>query len=379
MFGAILELSGGAETISATLVRIFGEKKSVWALGITGLVIAIPVFFDAGLIILIPLAFGLEKKTGKSTLLYGIPMLGWLAVVHSFIPPTPGPILVAAMLKVDLGMVILVGLVCGSVAMVLGGVFFGNYAGKKYYVPVPAQAAVTMELSKENHRLPSFGTVVAIILMPLLLILLRTASGVLIDGGAEFLEPFHPLLSFAGTPFVALIIATLLALVLLGLKNGYSLTELEKVMTESLKPAGIILLVTAGGWVLRYILENSGIGRVAGSFVAGNSLPLILVAFIIAIAVRISIGSATVAMVMATGLVAAIPETALLSPIDSACIVMAIAGGATCCSHVNDSGFWLVKSLFGMDEKMTFKTWTVLETIVGGTGFVMACIISAVF
>jgi GntP family gluconate:H+ symporter/Gnt-I system low-affinity gluconate transporter len=146
-----------------------------------------------------------------------------------------------------------------------------------------------------------------------------------------------------------------------------------------LEPAGIILLVTAGGGVLRYILEDSGIGRVVGDFVSANNMPVIVIAFIIALAVRISVGSATVAMTMAAGLIAAMPGITSLSPIDTACIVMAIAGGATCASHVNDSGFWLVKSLFDIDEKLTFKTWTVMETIVGGTGFVAACIISALF
>jgi GntP family gluconate:H+ symporter/Gnt-I system low-affinity gluconate transporter len=379
MFGAILELSGGAEAISTTLVKTFGEKKSIWALGVTGLIIATPVFFDAGLIILIPLAFGLAKKTGKSTLLYGIPLLGGLAVGHAFIPPTPGPILVAAMLNADLGLVILLGLICGSVAMILGGVVFGSYAGKKYQIPVPEHALATMDLAKENRKMPSFASVVAIILTPLFLILLNTASGALISSGVESLVPFQPFLSFVGTPFIALTIATLLALILLGIKNKYSLVELEKVMTKSLEPAGIILLVTAGGGVLRYVLEDSGIGKVVGDFVAANNLPVIVIAFIIALAVRISVGSATVAMTMAAGLIAAMPGIAALSSLDTACIVMAIAGGATCASHVNDSGFWLVKSLFDIDEKLTFKTWTVMETIVGGVGFIMACIISAIF
>ncbi|MDR1301762.1 MAG: GntP family permease [Treponema sp.] len=379
MFGAILELSGGAETISTTLVKTFGEKKSIWALGITGLIIAIPVFFDAGLIILIPLAFGLAKKTGKSTLLYGIPLLGGLAVGHAFIPPTPGPILVAAMLNADLGLVILLGLICGSVAMVLGGVVFGSYVGKKYQIPVPAHAQATMSLAKENRRMPSFATVVAIILTPLFLILLNTASGALISSGFASLASVQPVLAFLGTPFIALTIATLLALVLLGVKNKYSMADLEKVMTKSLEPAGIILLVTAGGGVLRYILEDSGIGRVVGDFVSANNLPVILIAFIVALAVRISVGSATVAMTMAAGLIAAMPGIAGLSAIDTACIVMAVAGGATCVSHVNDSGFWLVKSLFDIDEKLTLKTWTVMETIVGGTGFIIACIVSVIF
>ncbi|MDR1219278.1 MAG: GntP family permease [Treponema sp.] len=379
MFGAILELSGGAEAISTTLVKTFGEKKSVWALGVTGLIIAIPVFFDAGLIILIPLAFGLAKKTGKSTLLYGVPLLGGLAVGHAFIPPTPGPILVSAMLNADLGLVIGVGVVVGIIAMIVGGVVWGSYVGNKYIIPVPEHALATMDLSKEGKKMPSFSTVVAIILTPLLLILLNTASGALINNGVEALKPAQPILSFVGTPFIALTIATLLALVLLGVKNRYSLSELEKVMTKSLEPAGIILLVTAGGGVLRYMLEDSGIGKVVGDFVAANNMPVIVVAFVVALAVRISVGSATVAMTMAAGIIAAMPGVSALSQIDTACIVMAVAGGSTCASHVNDSGFWLVKSLFDIDEKLTFKTWTVMETLVGATGFIMACIISVIF
>ncbi|MDR2860797.1 MAG: GntP family permease [Elusimicrobiota bacterium] len=378
MFGAILELSGGAEAIATTLVNKFGEKKAVWSLGVTGLIVAIPVFFDAGLVILIPLAYSLAKKTKKSTLLYGIPLLSGLAVGHAFIPPTPGPILVAGIMGVDLGLVILVGIICGIPSMV-GGVLWGKYVGNKYHIPVPEHALATMDLSKENRKMPSFISVLAIILVPLLLIVINTVCATLVKGGNEFLKPIMPILNFIGTPFIALIIAVLLALVILGIRNGYSTKELEKVMTKSLEPAGIILLVTAGGGVLRYMLEDSGIGAVIGTFVAANSLPLILVAFLVAFFVRISVGSATVAMTMAAGIIAAMPGLSAVSPLDTACIVMAIAGGATACSHVNDSGFWLVKSFFELDEKLTLKTWTIMETIVGTTGFLVACIISLIF
>ena len=152
--------------------------------------------------------------------------------------------------------------------------------------------------------------------------------------------------------------------------------ELEKVMTDSLAPTGLILLVTASGGVLRYILQNSGIGEVIGNGVAGLNLPIVIVAFLVAVLVRISVGSATVAMTMAAGIIAAMPGITSLSPMYLACVTAAIAGGATVCSHFNDSGFWLVKSLLGMDEKTTLKTWTIMETLVGGTGFVVALIIS---
>ena len=163
---------------------------------------------------------------------------------------------------------------------------------------------------------------------------------------------------------------------LLGVKYGYTLEELEKVMTKSLEPTGMILLVTACGGVLRYVLQYSGLGDVIGNAVASASLPLVVLAFIIAALVRICVGSATVAMTMAAGIVAAIPGISELSPLYLACVTAAVAGGATVCSHFNDSGFWLVKSLVGMDEKTTLKTWTIMETLVGTTGFAVALIIS---
>ena len=325
MFGAILEVSGGAQTLAVTMVRKFGDEKAAWALGITGLVIAMPVFFDAGLIILIPLAFSLAKRTKRSALFYTIPLLAGLAVGHAFIPPTPGPVLVATMLGVDLGWVILIGIFCGIFAMIVG-----------------------------------------IILIPLVLIIANSVAKVV-----PALSGIQPVLAFLGEPFVALTIAVIAAMFLLGYKHGYSSEELEKIMTKSLEPTGMILLVTACGGVLRYMLQNSGLGDVIGNAVSSASLPLVVVAFIVAALVRISVGSSTVAMTMAAGIIAAMPGISELSPLYLACVTAAIAGGSTVCSHFNDSGFWLVKSLVGMDEKTTLKTWTIMETLVGGVGFLI--------
>ena len=308
MFGAILEESGGAQTLAVTMVRKFGDEKAAWALGITGLVVAMPVFFDAGLIILIPLAFSLAKRTKRSVLYYVIPLLAGLAVGHAFIPPTPGPVLVASMLGVDLGWVILIGIFCGIFAMIAAGPIWGSICGKKYMIEVPEHVAQQADI--DESKLPKFGTIVGIIL------------------------------------------------------------------TKSLEPTGMILLVTACGGVLRYMLQNSGLGDVIGNAVANASLPLVLVAFIVAALVRISVGSSTVAMTMAAGIISAMPGISELSPLYLACVTAAIAGGSTVCSHFNDSGFWLVKSLVGMDEKTTLKTWTIMETLVGGVGFLVALIIS---
>lgn len=369
MFGAILEISGGAQTLAVTMVDRFGDKKAAWALGITGLVIAMPVFFDAGLIILIPLAFSLAKRTSRSSLYYAIPLLAGLAVGHAFIPPTPGPVLVATMLGVDLGWVIMVGVVCGAFAMIVAGPVWGAYCGKKYFIPVPEHVASQPDI--DTKKLPSFTTVVLIILIPLVLIILKSVAGVV-----EAMAPMRSVINFLGEPFVALTIATLVAMALLGYRNGYSSKELERVMTKSLEPVGLILLVTACGGVLRYILQYSGLGEIIGGAVASASLPIVVVAFVVAALVRISVGSATVAMTMAAGIIAAMPEIVALSPLHLACVTASIAGGATVCSHFNDSGFWLVKTLVGMDEKTTLRTWTIMETLVGATGFVVALVIS---
>lgn len=369
MFGAILEVSGGAQTLAITMVRRFGDEKAAWALGITGLIIAMPVFFDAGLIILIPLAFSLAKRTNRSILFYAIPLLAGLAVGHAFIPPTPGPVLVATMLGVDLGWVIMIGIFCGIFAMIVAGPIWGGICGKKYMVPVPEHIANQADI--DESKLPKFGTIVSIIMIPLVLIILNSISKVI-----PAMAGIQPVLAFLGEPFVALIIAVIAAMFLLGYKHGYTGEELEKIMTKSLEPTGLILLVTACGGVLRYVLQNSGLGEVIGNAVGSANLPIVLVAFIVAALVRISVGSATVAMTMAAGIIAALPGISALSPLHLACVTAAIAGGSTVCSHFNDSGFWLVKSLVGLDEKTTLKTWTIMETLVGGVGFLVALVIS---
>ena len=360
MFGAILEESGGAQTLAVTMVRKFGDEKAAWALGITGLVVAMPVFFDAGLIILIPLAFSLAKRTKRSVLYYVIPLLAGLAVGHAFIPPTLG---------VDLGWVILIGIFCGIFAMIAAGPIWGSICGKKYMVEVPEHIAQQADI--DESKLPKFGTIVGIIMIPLLLIIANSVAKVV-----PALAGIQPVLAFLGEPFMALLLATIAAMYLLGTRHGYNNAQLEKIMTKSLEPTGMILLVTACGGVLRYMLQNSGLGDVIGNAVANASLPLVLVAFIVAALVRISVGSATVAMTMAAGIISAMPGISELSPLYLACVTAAIAGGSTVCSHFNDSGFWLVKSLVGMDEKTTLKTWTIMETLVGGVGFLVALVIS---
>lgn len=366
LFGGILEVSGGAQSVAQTLVNRFGDKKAGVALGITGLVVGTTVFFEAGVVILIPLAFGLAKKTKKSTLYYVIPLLAGLASGFAFIPPSAGSVLVANMLGVDLGIMIAVGVPTGILALVFAGILWSKFIGNKINTGLPMAVSEV----REEANLPKFSMVISIILVPLVLILCDTLSEYF-----PALDGIRPVLEFLGTPFVALIIAVVCAMYFLGKKQGYDGEQLKKILDRSLRPTGQILLVITGGGIIRWVLQNCGMGEIIGPALEKSGLPLILVAFLIAALVRASVGAAVVAMTMAAGIMASMPAVAALSPLGLAAMVCAITGGATAFSHVNDSGFWLVSSMLEIDEKTTLKSWTVMETIIGFTGLICAMII----
>ena len=229
MFGAILQVSGGVEVIADTLLKVFGEKKAPWALGITGLIVGMPVFFESGLLILIPVAFGIARKTKKSVFCYSIPLLAGLAIGHAFVPPTPGPVLVAEMLNVELSYVIMLGIIIGIPAMILAGPVFGKFAGNKFHCEVPTSYLENEKEAheKENGKRPNFFLIVSIILLPLFLIILNTLSSVI-----PFMKPVQPVLEFLGTPVIALLLSTICAMLFLGLPGGFGITEITTVMTN---------------------------------------------------------------------------------------------------------------------------------------------------
>lgn len=370
MFGGILEVSGGAQSVAQTMVSKFGENKASWALGLTGLVVGTTVFFEAGVVILIPLAFGLAKKTKKSTLTYVIPLLAGLATGFAFIPPSAGSVLVANMLGINLGVMIAVGVPVGVIAVICAGVLWGKFCGKHIYAELPANMREISD-TEEQKKLPPFGLVLGIILIPLVLILMNTVTDYI-----SMPIAVKSVFEFLGTPFVALIIATLCAMYFLGTHQGYNGEDLKKILDRALKPTGMILLVITGGGIIRWVLQNAGMGDIVGPALEKSGLPLILVAFLIAALIRSSVGAAVVAMTMAAGIMASMPAVQALSPVELAAMVCAINGGATAFSHVNDSGFWLVSSLLEIDEKSTLKSWTIMETITGIVGLVCALIIS---
>ncbi|MFZ2286094.1 MAG: gluconate:H+ symporter [Bacteroidales bacterium] len=379
IFGQILESSGGAHALANYLLNKFGQGRASWAMMFTGFIVAIPVFFDVGLIILIPIIYALGRDTGKSLLFYGIPLLAGLAVAHSFIPPTPGPVAVSEIIGADLGWVILIGLILGLPSAIIAGPLFGTFIAGRIKIDPPV--AVNGEVGTETSRsgLPSFWMIFALIVTPLLLIVVSTLTGILVRNTILTSSAFTEILVFIGHPFSALIIATLLAIWLLGIRRGMSRDRIMSLSTRALGPAGIIILVTGAGGVLKEMLVASGIGTTLADSLAGRVLSPILLAWIIAAVVRLTQGSATVAMITAAGIVAPILPAFVMSDPHKALIVIAISSGATIASHVNDSGFWLVSKYFGMNEKQTLQSWTVMETIISVCGLVFTILASLFF
>lgn len=402
MLGAILEVSGGAEALSARLLTLFGERRAPLAMGVTGVIFGIPVFFDVGIFVLAPIVYAAAKRSGKSILLYCMPLLAGLSMTHAFLPPHPGPVAAAGLLEVDLGWVILMGVVCGIPA-VLAAWAYAAWIGHRVFVPVPqdmveaadeAKAAVAAEQrahagstgkggsagagggeggSGAAEAPVSVGTVLAIIGTPLLLILCATFSSIAFDPSTG-----RSIVEFFGHPFVALTIALLLAYYLLGLRRGWSRKSLETVSTASLKPVGNILLVVGAGGVFGAVLKGSGVAQALADAFDSAGLPVIVLAWLISVVLRVAQGSATVAIVTTAGIVSPLLADGDYSQAHLALVIMAISAGSIFASHVNDGGFWMVAKYFGISERDTLKSWTVLETVLSVVGFVVAGLLSLV-
>lgn len=364
MFGAILEYSGGAESLAKYLLDKFGEKHASWALMLTGFFIAIPVFFDVAFIILVPLIYSLQRKTKKSLLLYGIPLLAGLAVTHAFIPPTPGPVAVADILKADLGWVILFGFIAGIPAAIVSGPLFAKFIAKRIHVDAPKMS----DKISTNMKYPAVGLILSIIGFPILLIVSNTVLNSPLFENGFVSNQVKEWLQMVGHPFTALILANLIAWYILGIKRGINKEKLLEITTKSMAPAGIIILLTGAGGVFKQMLVNTGTGEMLANYFSNAGISILLVAFIAAVAVRIMQGSATVAMITAAGLTAPLMLESV-TDIERALLVIAIASGASIMSHVNDSGFWLVSKYLGLTEKQTFKSWTVMTTLLALVGF----------
>lgn len=376
IFGQMLESSGGAKALADYLLGKFGIKRSSWALMLTGFIVGIPIFLDIGLIILVPVVYSLTRKSGRSILYYGIPLLAGLAVTHAMVPPTPGPTAVAQILGVELGWVVLFGLIAGIPTAIIAGPLFGSFIARKIKLGVPDVLHESQPAREsEETRKPSFLTVLFLVGLPLVLIITATFINLAVEKQSISRSLLTDIIVFAGHPFTALIIATLLS-VQVCLRQNFSSAEVLTLSTRALGPAGIIILVTGAGGVLKQVLIDSGIGKILAESVAGSSFPLIILAWIIAALVRITQGSATVAMITSAGIIAPMVKTFGINQPQTALVVIAIAAGATIMSHVNDSGFWIVSKYLGMNEKQTLRSWTVMETLIAVSGLAFTLLIS---
>lgn len=374
MLGRLVETSGGAKVLAETMIRVFGEKRAPLALGVASLIFGFPIFFDAGLVVMLPVIFSVARRLGGGVLRYGLPAAGAFSVMHVFVPPHPGPVTASGFFEANIGVVLLLGLVIALPTWYVTSYLFGLWAGRKFVLPVPA---VLGEVDgDEIKNPPKFGTVVAVLLLPLILIFLNTGLNTLASAGvisAESAEqPWFTFLRMLGETPVALLISLLVACVVLGTRRGESKTAIEKVLESALGPVCSVILITGAGGMFGGVLRASGIGDALGEVLGDLGVPLILAGFLIAAILRIAQGSATVALTTAAALIAPGVLESGFNTVQTAAMVLAVAAGSVVVSHVNDSGFWLVGRFMGMDVKTTLKTWTVLETLIGVMGFALA-------
>jgi GntP family gluconate:H+ symporter len=378
MIGKILEVSGGAQVLADRLIGTFGAKKAPFALGVTSLIFGFPIFFDAGLIVMMPIVFSVAKRFSGSLLIYALPTAGAFAVMHAFVPPHPGPVAAAGFLGADIGLLLLVGLLVAVPTLYLGSYLFGVYSGIKFNIPMSSLLYNT-DLNSSPVTPPKFGTVMSLLLLPMLLIFLDTGLNTLtavgiIDGS----NPLTNFLRMIGQTPIALLITLLVCLFVFA--KDYGMKELEKLCNESLAPICGVILITGAGGMYGGVLRSSGIGDALAGLLNDTGMPIIVAAFVISTCLRVAQGSATVSLTTTAALIAPmVASTVGLSALDLCFIVIAIAGGATVLSHFNDSGFWLVSRLLGMDEKTTLKTWTVMETLLGSIAFLIALVLSLIF
>lgn len=390
MLGRLLEVTGGAQVLADTLIARFGEKRAPFALGVASLIFGFPIFFDAGLVVFLPIILTVARRFGGSLLFYALPAAGAFAAMHAIVPPHPGPVAAATAIEANVGLTLLVGIPIAVAAWYVGVMLVTRVLGARVHVPIPEVIfgevrdghSDPVEDGQDGTRLgeraPAFGTVLGLLLIPLVLISFNTVLDTLVQAGTLDDADWINFLQLLGQTPVALMIAVLAAILVLGRPNA-SMATVSKIVDDALGPVCAIILITGAGGMFGGVLELSGIGAALSGSLSDLGISLILQAFIIATLLRVAQGSATVALTTTAGLIAAPVAAANLGDFKLTLLVVAIAAGATVLSHVNDSGFWLVSRFFGMDEKTTLKTWTVMETTLGLSAFGIAAVLWAVF
>jgi len=364
MFGKLLADSGGADRIVDALVSRSSVRTLPWTMALIGGLIGLPMFFEVGLVLLIPVIILVARRSGQSLIRIAIPALAGLSVMHGLVPPHPGPLVAVTTLNANLGLTLAIGVLIAIPTVIISGPLFSKFAARWVKVPVPEMFITAADQGlEENIKRPSFIATVSGILLPVVLMLARSIADAINPGSTD---PLNATLDFLGTPMIALGIAVIYAMIVFGRGGGMDRAAVSKSLADSLPPiAGILLIVGAGGG-FKQVLIDTGIGTVIADAVNGSSVSVLLLAWVVAALVRVATGSATVATVTAAGILA--PVAASLGSTDVSLMVLAIGAGSLFLSHVNDAGFWLVKEYLGTSVPQTLKTWTVMECLISVTG-----------
>jgi GntP family gluconate:H+ symporter len=369
MLGKMMAESGAAARIATTLIALFGERRVHWAIMVVAFIVGIPVFFQVGFVLLVPLVFTIARRTGMSLIKIGIPLVAGLSVVHGLLPPHPAAMLAVGAYNADVGLTILYGLLVGLPTAALAGPIFAVWIAPRIILPAENPLARQFE-GDSAQATPGFGISLFTVLIPVILMLLASAGDLALDSAS----PIRSALHFIGHPIVALLIALLFSFWSLGRARHFTREEVLKFCNDCLGPTATILLVIGAGGGFNQVLVQSGVGRAIADVALGSHASPLLLAWTVAALIRVATGSATVAMTTAAGIVAPI---ALATPGTNAeLLVLATGAGSLVLSHVNDAGFWLIKEFFGMTVPQTLKTWTVAETIIGVAGLAFTMLLS---
>ncbi|AEX45481.1 GntP family permease [Corynebacterium diphtheriae] len=378
MLGRLVETSGGAKSLAETLVARFGEQRAPFALGVASLLMGFPIFFDAGLIVMLPVIFAVARRLNGPVLAYGIPAAGAFSVMHIYLPPHPGPISAAEFYSADIGLVMLLGLIIAIPTWLISGLWLGKTLGRRYPLPVPdILAGGPQATDVKNPATP--GLIVSLLLLPMVLIFGNTGMGLATSAGwVDKSSSLVRALQFVGNTPIALLISTLVALYFLGIRRGQPKADLEKLLDGALGPICSVVLITGAGGMFGGVLRTSGIGDALADSMSDLGVPVILGCWLVAAILRLAQGSATVALTTAAALMAPAVAAGGYSEFQIALMVLASAAGSVFAGHVNDSGFWLVGRLMGMDVATTLRTWTLNQALVGAVGFVFVLVLYGV-
>ncbi|WP_228046663.1 GntP family permease [Saccharopolyspora montiporae] len=376
MFARIVETSGGAQALSDALIRGFGEHRAPLALGVAALLFGFPIFFDAAFMVMLPIVFTVARRLGGGVLIYALPAAGALSTMHVLLPPHPGAVAATVLLGADVGLVILLGIVVAVPTWYLSSYLYGRWIGRRIRLPVPDLLSGGPDTGQQPDP-PRPRTVLALLLLPLVLIFANTGLSTAVDTGALGEAAWIPVVQVFGEPPIALLITVAVAMHVLGTRRGRTRQFLDDLLDNALKPIAPVVLITGAGGMFGGVLLASGIGDALAGTLGTIGLPLIVSTFLVAAILRVSLGTATVAITTSAGLLGAAVAQADLNPVQNAAVVLALAGGSSVLSHVNDASFWMIGRLLGMDVPTTFKTWTVIKTLVGVVAFGFASLLFA--